>query len=60
MVYDEHVNGMYSCPVENGIIDWEDRDFSGETYGHAIRCLNCGYELPRDALNEIVNRSMEK
>ena len=60
LVYDEHVNGMYSCPVKNGIIEWEDREFSGECYGHAVRCVDCGYELPGDALNEMLSKSLEK
>ena len=59
LVYDEHVNGIYTCPLSKGVIDWKEREFSGECYGHAIRCSACGYELPKKEFERIIERSVE-
>ena len=50
MVYEEHVDGAYIYPIKEGVVDWAAGSFEGECYGHAIRCIDCGFKQSLEIL----------
>ena len=61
LVYEEDIEGRFIYPIrEDGLIDFRQREFNGDSLGHKIRCTNfdCGYVMPLDEMMEIFLRSV--
>ena len=49
LIYEEEIEGMFIYPIsDDGIIDFEKREFYGDNLDHRIKCKNpdCNYIMP--------------
>jgi hypothetical protein len=53
----EEVSGTFLYPIKDGVIDWDDKEFYGDS-SQSIRC-ECGYTMPVQEFKEILSRSLK-